>query len=41
MLIYQPHICGLRMMQNHGQPKHGLIWVYFHLMVEQLHMDIE
>ena len=40
MLIYQPHICGPRMMQNHGQPKHGLTWVYFQLMVEHLHMDI-
>ena len=38
--IYQSHICGPRMLQNHSQPQHGLIWVYSHFMVEQLHMDI-
>ena len=40
MLIYLPHICGPRKKQNHKQLKHGLIWVYFQLMVEHLHMDI-
>ena len=42
MLIYQPQICGPWLMQNHSQnqPKHGLMWIYSHLMVEQLHMDI-
>ena len=40
MLLYQLHICGPRMMQNLSQQKHGLIWVYFNLMVEQVHMDI-
>ena len=35
MLIYQPHICGPRMMQNLSQPKHGLMWVYSHLIEVQ------
>ena len=35
MLIYQSHICVPRMMQNSNQPKCGLIWVYFNLIVEQ------
>ena len=35
MLIYQPHICGPRMTQNLHQTKHGLMWVYFYLMVGQ------
>ena len=33
-------IYGPRMMQNFNQPKHGLMWAYSHLMMEQLHMDI-
>ena len=40
MLIYQPHICGPKMMQNHSQPKHGLMWIYSHLTAEQVLMDI-
>ena len=30
MLICQPHICGPRMIQNHSQSKHGLMWVHSH-----------
>ena len=37
MLIYLPHICGPRMMQNHSQPKHGLLWVYSHIIVLRDH----
>ena len=40
MLIYQSLICDPRMTQNLNQPKQGLIWVYFHLMAEQLHINI-
>ena len=32
MLKYQPSICGVRMMQNLNQPKHGLMWAHSHLM---------
>ena len=41
-----PHVdisstfCGPRMMQNLNQPKHGLIWAFSYLMVEQLQKDI-
>ena len=40
MLIYQPHICGPRMMQNLNQSKHYLMFVFFHLMEEQLQIDM-
>ena len=30
--MYQPHICGPRMMQNHSQLKHGLILVCSYLV---------
>ena len=38
--IYQPLICGHKMMQFVNLSRHGLISAYYHLIVEQLLMDL-
>ena len=38
---FDPHVdISVTCLQNLNQPKHGLMWVYSHLMVEHLQMDI-